>query len=219
MIGNIKQSAADILTKSNAVLLPEDRYTNMKYPKLIPMMRFRVDRYNVPGFGHVMMMHTTTKMGMELITMSFMPSECIDLPYLLLDAMSMKKKRCVFVEYYGCGMEELTDDALKDVYDDFRDLPDYEEKDNWYVKERMPYSLIKTGEADELVKMASDSVSAYLGSVRNTKFMPEYKERLRAFRERMITDGNPSSKTLNMLLKEDGARTFMETVIMPLKEG
>ena len=67
--------------------------------------------------------------------------------------------------------------------------------------------------------MASDSVKAYLGSVRNSRFVPEYKDRLRAFRVRMITDGNPSSKTLNMLLKEDGARTFMETVIMPLKEG
>ncbi len=66
MIVGIKQRAADILTKSNAILLPEDRYTNMKYPKLIPMMRFRVDRYNVPGFGHVMMMHTTTKMGKDL---------------------------------------------------------------------------------------------------------------------------------------------------------
>ena len=219
MIGEIKKIAADILTKSNAVLLPEDRYTNMKYPNLLPLMRFHVDQYNVHGFGHVMMMHTTTKMGMELITVSFMPSECVDLPYLLLDAMSMKKKRCVFVEYYGCNMEELTDDALKDVYDDYRDLPDYEEKDNWYVKERMPYSLIKTGEEDELVKMASDSVKAYLGSVRNSRFVPEYKDRLRAFRVRMITDGNPSSTTLNMLLKEDGARTFMENVIMPLKEG
>ena len=66
-----------------------------------------------------MIMHTTTKMGMELITMSFMPSECVDLPYLLLDAMSMKKKSCVFVEYYGCGMEELTDDGLKAVQNTF----------------------------------------------------------------------------------------------------
>ena len=164
-------------------------------------------------------MHTTTKMGMELITMSFMPSECVDLPYLLVDAMSMKKKRCVFVEYYGCGMEELSDDSLKDVYDDYNSLPDYEEKENWYIKERMPYSLIKTGDPEELVNMALDSINAYLGSVSHTRFIPEYKDKLKAFRDRMIVDGNPSSKTLNMLLKEDGARTFMETVIMPLREG
>jgi len=219
MIGSIKQKAVSLILNSGASLLPEDCYTNMKYPKLLPVMRFRVDRYSVSGFGHVMIMHTTTKMGMELITMSFMPSECVDLPYLLIDAMSMKKKRCVFVEYYGCGMEELADDALKDVYDDYCDLPDYEEKENWYIKERMPYSLVKTGEEDELVNMAVSSVKAYLGSVRNTRFIPEYKGKLKAFRERMIVEGNPSSKTLNMLLKEDGARTFMETVIMPLKEG
>ena len=219
MIGSIKEKAVSLIKSSNAVHVPEDCYTNMKYPKLLPVMRFRVDRYRVSGLGHVMIMHTTTKMGMELITMSFMPSECVDLPYLLIDAMSMKKKRCVFVEYYGCGMEELADDALKDVYDDYRDLPDYEEKENWYIKERMPYSLIKTGETDELVNMAVDSVKAYLGSVRNTRFIPEYKDKLKAFRERMIVDGNPSSKTLNMLLKEEGVRTFMETVIMPLKEG
>ena len=219
MISSIKQKAVSIISNSNAVLLPEDCYTNMKYPRILPLMRFRVDQYSFQGLGHVMIMNTTTKMGMELITMSFMPSECVDLPYLLIDAMSMKKKRCVFVEYYGCGMEELADEALKDVYDDYRDLPDYEEKENWYIKERMPYSLIKTGGTDELVNMALDSVKAYLGSVRSTRFIPEYKDKLKAFRERMIVDGNPSSKTLNMLLKEDGARTFMETVIMPLKEG
>lgn len=219
MIGELKQKAVSLISESNAVLLPEDRHTNMKYPKILPIMRFRVDRYKVPGFGHVMLMHTTTKMGMELLTMSFMPSESVDLPYLLVDAMSMKKKRCVFVEYYGCGMEELSDDALKDVYDDYRDLPDYEEKENWYIKERMPYSLIKTGMPDQLVSMASDSIKAYLGSVSTTRFIPDYRDKLRSFRERMITQGNPSSKTFNMLLKEDGARTFMETVIMPLEES
>jgi len=218
MIGSIEQKSVSFLKNSNAVLLPEDCYTDMKYPKLLPLMRFHVDRYSVPGLGYVMIMHTVTKMGMELITMSFMPSECVDLPYLLLDAMSMKKKRCVFVEYYGCGMEELSDDALKDVYDDYCGLPDYEEKENWYVKERMPYSLIKTGDTDDLVCMAADSVRAYLGSAASARFIPGYGEKLRSFRERMITEGNPSSKTLNMLLKEDGARAFMESVIMPLKE-
>ena len=218
MIADIKQKASGLIKSSGGVLLPEDSYTNMKYPNLLPLMRFRVDRYIVPRFGHIMLMHTTTKMGMELITMSFMPSECITVPYLLVDAMSMKKKRCVFVEYYGCGMEDLEDEALHDVYEDYRDLPDYDEKENWYIKERMPYSLIKTGEPDQLVNMAYDSVRAYLGSVSGARFIPEYNDKLKTFRERMITEGNPSSKTLNMLLKEDGARVFFETAVMPLKE-
>ena len=80
MIAAIKQRTVEIINGSGGTLLPEDRYTDMKYPKLLPLMRFRVDRYKVPGYGHVMLMHTKTKMGMELITMSFMPSECITVP-------------------------------------------------------------------------------------------------------------------------------------------
>ena len=216
MISTIRQKAVSLISDSNAVLLPEDCYTNMRYPKILPLMRFKVDQYSVPSFGHVMIMHTTTKMGMELVTMSFMPNECIDLPYLLIDAMSMKKKRCVFVEYYGCGMDGFNDAALMEVHDKWKTLPDYAEKDNWYVKERMPYSLIKSGDAGDLSAMALDSVRGYLGSLSSCRTVPEYEDKLRAFRERMITEGNPSSKTMKMLLKEDGARKFMEYVIMPL---
>lgn len=217
MIPYLKKSASELISSNGGILKKEDAYSRMKYPKVLPLMRFAVDRYEIKGFGHVMLMHTTTKMGMELITMSFMPSEAVNLPYLLIDAMSMKKKRCVFVEYYGCGQDGLNDMLLKDVYEKHKHLPDYDEKDNWYVKERMPYSLIKTGSEDELKIMALDSVTAYLASAKSASVIPEYKDKLKAFRERMITEGNPSSKTLNMLLKEDGARKFMETVIMPLK--
>ena len=65
--------------------------------------------------------------------------------------------------------------------------------------------------------MALDSVRAYLGSISESRIVPEYEDKLRNFRERMIVEGNPSSKTLNMLLKKDGARVFMESVIMPIK--
>ena len=46
---------------------------------------------------------------------------------------------------------------------------------------------------------------------------PAYLEDLKAFRQRMITEGNPSSKTLEMLLKKDGAVRFMEEVVMPVR--
>lgn len=216
MIKTLHKNLSEILTGNDALLLPKDQYSDMKYPSLMPLMRFHVDQYELKGLGHIMIMHTTTKMGMELLTVSFMPSELPDLPYLLIDAMSMKKKRCVFVEYYGCGMDGFNDAALMEVHDKWKTLPDYAEKDNWYVKERMPYSLIKSGDAGDLSAMALDSVRGYLGSLSSCRTVPEYEDKLRAFRERMITEGNPSSKTMKMLLKEDGARKFMEYVIMPL---
>ncbi|MBR1758400.1 MAG: hypothetical protein IJ744_06695 [Lachnospiraceae bacterium] len=217
MIKQLKEQIMRLLPELISLKkLPEDQYTHMKYPKLIPLMHFGVEQYELDGFGHLFMMHTTTKMGMELFTLSFMPTTCVKLPYLLIDAMSMKKKQCVFVEYYGCDMESLFDERLKEVYEIYQHLPDYQEKENWYIKEREPYSLIKTGEHTELIEMAVASVKAYLSSVEDAEVDLAYKEKLETFRERMIVEGNPSSKTLSMLLGEEGAVEFMKNAIMPL---
>jgi hypothetical protein len=213
MINQMKEDCESLLKHYGAGKIEDVRYAHMKYPKLIPLMDFYVDRYRIDGFGMVMVMHTKTKMGMELLTMSFMP-DGMSLPYLLADAMSMKKKRCVFVEYYGCGYEDLNDEKLYEVFEKYRDLEDYEEKPNWYVKERRPYSLIKTGSKEELLAMTHDSLKAYLGSIAGAVYDEDYKRKLMDFRDRMITEGNPSSKTLEMLLKKDGAVRFMEDVVM-----
>ena len=138
------------------------------------------------------------------------------MPYLLIDAMSMKKKRCIFVEYYGCGNDNLNDTGLNDVYEKFNSLPNYDEKDNWYIKERKPYSLIKSGEEQKLTEMTVESVKAYLFLIESSVIDTAYKEKLVAFRERMIVEGNPSGKTLKLLLGEDGAVSFMKNVIMPV---
>ena len=66
--------------------------------------------------------------------------------------------------------------------------------------------------------MAADSLAAYLAGIGEAPADPAYIGNLTAFRERMITEGNPSSKTLEMLLKKDGAVRFMEEVVMPVKD-
>ena len=218
MITEMKKQVLGMLNPGNSEKLPEDDYSHMKYPRLLPLMNFTVDRYRIRDFGHLMIMHTVTKMGMELLTMSFMPSEGVCVPYLLIDAMSMKKKRCVFVEYYGCGHEDLDDGMLEKLYESYKVLPDYEEKENWYIHERMPYSLIKTGREDHLIKLCHDSVKCYLLQMQKAHWDSEYKKELAAFRERMISEGNPSSKTLEMLLKKDGAIRFMKEAVMPIEE-
>ena len=196
--------------------LPEDGWTDMSFPGIIKLMKFRVDRYSLEGFGKLMTMHTTTKMGMELLTMSFMPSNGLTVPYLLMDAMSMKNKRCVFVEYYGCGRDDLQSDALEELYETFRLLPDYTEKPNWYVGERESYSLIKSGTEKQLTDMAVRTVKAYLSLIPLAHEDEGYKKQLAAFRQRMITEGNPSSSTLHLLLGKIGAERFMKQAVMPI---
>ena len=218
MIETIKNNLLQMLKENEDIQKkPHDCYSEMKYPKWIPLMRFYVDQYEIPSFGTLMTMHTKTKMGMELLTLSFMPGCGMDLPYLLIDAMEMKKKRCVFVEYYACGEEGLRDEKLQDVHSRFNGLPEYPEKPNWYIGEREPYSLIKSGTAEELLKMTEESLKAYLETIKEGELRPGYREKLSAFRERMIKEGNPSSRTLEMLLNKDGAVTFMKEVVMPVR--
>ena len=218
MIDTIKKDIETVIASKEYIRkLPEDRYSHMKYPKLIPLMRFNVEQYDIEGIGHLMTMHTTTGMGMELLTVSLMPSTGIQVPYLLIDAMTMKEKRCVFAEYYGCGHESLGEERFHEVFERYKDLPSYSEKENWYINERENCSLIKSGDPQRLAAMAKDSFSAWLTTAENSVVSGEYRKKLVAFRERMISEGNPSSKTLNMLLGKDGAAEFMKKVIMPVE--
>ena len=217
MINELKEECRSSLRCYGARKIDDIRYAHMKYPKFFSLMDFYVDRYEIEGFGMAMTMHTKTKMGMELLTMSFMP-DGLTLPYLLIDAMEMKKKKCVFVEYYGCGYEDLSDDRLYDVYDKYKDLENYEEKPNWYIPERRIYSLIKKGEEKELIEMTKDSLKAYLDSIQDASYDEDYKRKLMDFRDRMINEGNPSSKTLEKLLGKEGATGFMKEVVMGFPE-
>ena len=219
MIKTILEDVGEELLSHRAERLPEDEYSHMKYLKWLPLMRFDVERYHLENYGSVFCMHTTTKMGMELLTLSFMPGEGKTLPYLLMDIMEMKKKRCVFVEYYACGSQNLQCEDLKDVWEMYKDLPEYEEKPGWYIAEREPFSLIKTGEKEKLISMAVDSVSVYLSMIEKNGTDQKYPEQLGEFRERMITDGNPSSKTLNLLLGKEGADRFMREIVMPIPKN
>lgn len=218
MIGEMKTQIMEKIRSSvECAALPEDGWTEMSFPRLIKLMKFRVDRYSLKGFGQLMTMHTTTKMGMELLTMSFMPSGGLTVPYLLMDAMSMKNKRCVFVEYYGCGREDLQSGALEELYETFRLLPDYSEKPNWYVGERESYSLVKSGTEKQLTDMAVRSAEAYLSLIPQAHEDEEYKRQLADFRQRMIDEGNPSSSTLHLLLGRVGAERFMKQAVMPIE--
>ena len=218
MIDRIKNDLERIISSKDTIQkLPEDEYSHMRYPKLIPLMRFDVKQYRIEGFGHLMTMHTTTKMGMELLTASFMPSAGVQVPYLLIDAMVMKKKQCVFVEYYGCGHKDLDEDRLNEVYERYKDLPDYEEKENWYIHEREACSLVKSGDQERLVAMVEDSIEAYLSAAEESSVSDVYRKELITFRERMINEGNPSSRTLEMLLGKSGSVEFMKKVIMPVE--
>ena len=199
---------------------PSDAYTKMQWPKLLPMMKFLVTRYTVKGFGHLMFMRTRAMGGlMQLCTISFMPSEGLTVPYLLIDCMTMKQKRTVFIEYYDCTADGVKSEMLDEVAKKYESVPDYSEKPAWYITERMPCSLIKgveDGNEEALKNMLKDSIEAYLKVAAGAETKEENLKGLKAFQNRMVKEGNPSSATMEKLLKKDGAETFFRTVVMPL---
>ena len=197
-------------------------YARMRYPKLIPFMRFETKKYKVGDFGSVMIMQTKAAGGaMKLMTVSFMPYTGKTVPYLLIDCMAMKNKSLAYVEYYDCTGKELAPESLKEIKERYRDVPDYAEKDAWYVGERMDASLIKGGKSadgERLMNMVMDSVSAYLELVREVDTDSSCLPELVNFRKRMIEKGNPSTPVMSKVLgKEEANRFFMECV-MPLED-
>lgn len=200
--------------------VPADGYSRMRYPKWPVLMRFDVDRYEAAGFGHLMLMKTRAMGGMmNLVTASFTPGEGAEAPYLLIDMMKMGKKRTVFVEYYDCTGKNLRIPELDAVASGYRDVPEYAEKPAWYISERMPCSLIKgtaDGSEERLLAMVRDSLSAYAAYCKAAPKDPENLDGLRAFQSRMITEGNPSSGTMEKVLGKDGAERFFRSVVMPV---
>ena len=203
-----------------SVRIPDDEYTDFSYPRFIKLMKFNTERYEIKGFGHFMTMHTKTRMGMELLTAAFTPGEGTNVPFLLTDMMTLGKKRTVFVEYYDCRSEkgrEASMELLEKTAEKFSALPNYQEKDKWYVKERAPYSLIKCGTAADdgkLSDMVISSVSAYLNEAKAASQDSENIKGLLAFRERMVKEGNPSSSVLEKVFGKAGAENFFKKCVM-----
>ena len=221
MLAGFEERATGLIAKHFPVEeIDAAPYAQMRYPKLLPMMRFRVRRFRIGGFGYLMVMQTNAMGLMKLATASFMPCSGVDVPYLLIDMMSMGSKRTVFVEYYDTTAMGVHFPLLNEVHDRYNDLPAYAEKPHWYVGERKPCSLIKGGTAaDEprLTQMVEDSIAAYMNVASNAGTNPENLRGLAAFADRMVREGNPSTGTLEKVLGKEGAEAFFRQIVMPLK--
>ena len=182
-----------------------------------PMMRFHLEQYEVKGLGNLCVLRTKAMLGlMELVTVVVTPSTGKNVPFLLIDTMDMGKKHLCYVEYYDCTADGADRDLLLAASAPYGDVADYAEKPAWYVSERMEGSLIKTGEKARLEQMATDALTAYREQAAAAPAKAENLTKLKAFQERMVKEGNPSTAALTKTLGKEGAEDFFRTVVMPV---
>ncbi len=182
-----------------------------------PMMRFRLEQYEVEGLGNLCVLRTKAMLGlMKLVTVVVTPSSGKNVPFLLIDTMDMGKKHLCYVEYYDCTAAGADRDLLLAAGAPYADVADYAEKPAWYVSERMAGSLIKTGDRARLEQMALDALAAYREQAAAAPVKAENIPGLRAFQRRMVREGNPSTAALTRTLGKEGAEAFFQTVVMPV---
>lgn len=181
------------------------------------MMRFHLEQYEAEGLGNLCVLKTRAMLGlMNLVTVVVTPSSGRNVPFLLIDTMDMGKKHLCYVEYYDCTADGADKDLLLAAGAPYGDVANYAEKPAWYVKERMAGSLIKTGDKTRLDQMALDALKAYARQAAAASVKPENLEGLKAFQQRMVQEGNPSTAALTRTLGQEGAETFFRTVVMPV---
>ncbi len=197
-------------------------YRQLQYPRLLPMMKFSVRQYRVPGFGHLMTMHTDGMGGvMQLDTVVLTPGAGAAVPFLLIDTMEMKAKKLAYVEYYDCTAAGAVLPGAAGQKAEFAALPDYAEKPAWYIARRTPYSLIKGGkDADgaALQAMVTACVERYLAAAAAAEKSGENLAGLTALRDDLRDRGNPASGTLEKVLGPAQAKQFFDEVIMKIAD-
>ena len=213
----LRQQIVDIFAQENMTEIPKDEFSSAKYPKLLPVMSCTVDRYRLEGFGHMMAMHGSAKLGFEILTVAMMPYEGNAVPIMLMDVVVSKKKCTLFTEYYDCTKNGTEQPLLAETAKKYADLDQYDEKPAWYVPERTSYSLIKESTDETRVKECIlESFRSYLAGMKTAEKDPANLEKLAVFRERMIKEGNPATDTMNKVLGKEGAETFFRKCVMPL---
>lgn len=182
-----------------------------------PMMRFCLEQYEAEGLGNLCVLKTRAMLGlMKLVTVVVTPNTGKNVPFLLIDTMDMGKKHLCYVEYYDCTAHGADRDLLLAAGAPYADVAEYAEKPAWYVSERMKGSLIKTGDKTRLEQMAMDALTAYREQAAAAPVKAENIDGLKAFQQRMVKEGNPSTAALTRTLGKEGAEAFFRTVVMPV---
>lgn len=221
---NLKSRIKNIISTSFSLYKNDiGKYNYFSWPKLLKIIKFYEEQYTVNNLCNLSVLEGTSKIGMNIVTAVFTPSKNRDIPLLIIDKVKMKDKFTVFIEFYTFHMKNeeniaVINNKLDEMALKYKDVENYTEKDNWYVKYRNDKSPLKCGTSiseNTLDNMILDYLNMYLhfcATAKNT-FTDAPNEKLQTFINDMTTKGNPSTSILNKALGKDSAAEFSKDIV------
>lgn len=194
-----------------------DEFSAFHWPKLIPLMRFQTERFEIPGLGRAALVKSKAMGAVHMLTLMVSPSEGVSVPLLKVEAMETKGKSTVFIEYYDCTANGTDLSGFEAVSEKYSSLVDYPEKAAWYIDKRSKGSVSKfalENEAEQLVGLVRDSVDAYMKASQAADADSENRKGLADFCERVINEGMPLYESFSKILGKSKADTFFRETIL-----
>ncbi|MDO4493732.1 MAG: hypothetical protein Q4C53_07615 [Clostridia bacterium] len=219
MIADLKEM---LLKKAGEAFHVEQRSVgnckSLKWPALLPMIRYETETYRMEGFGALTVMEGKIIGAIRTMTCMLTPFEGAAVPAVMLDVMEVKEKSTVFIEYFDKTAQGAEMSAFEELSEKYADVETYPDSPVWYNAERAACSLIKISPAQQvgkLVDMTKDFLDNYFPMAQSAEKSAENIPGLTAFSEKMAEGGTAAMEVMKKRFGTDGAKEFYRTVFVP----
>lgn len=202
--------------------IQNDAYAKMRWPKLIPLMRFKTESFVVPGYGRAAFINTKAMGFVRMLTCTLTPCEGASVPFLMIEVMEAKGRSTVCIGYYDCTANGADTSGYEAVSEKYASLEDYPEKPAWYIEKRAKGSVSKfvlDNGVDQLAELVREAVGAYLKRAASSEKVPQNLDGLKEFSEQIIVKGMPLTETFNKVLGKEGSDAFFRKVVIPAEQA
>jgi hypothetical protein len=179
-------------------------------------MTFRTEAWRVGDVGHLCIMRMRAFFGlMRMETFIFAPT-AVDAPLFNVDWVSAFGTETQIAEFYDVQLEPWSQEhhaKLQAVSDGIADLPDMQSEPHWYDDLLYPFSSAKRGKGmgPRLEQAARDYTAAYVAQLHlsPTCDPAQKREKVRAFAERLYSQGGAAVQQVTKLFGSETARRLV----------
>lgn len=199
---------------------PLGKYAAVKWPALIPLVRYETEYSRLDGFGARTLLNGKIFGGIRSLSCTLTPFEGASIPLVLIDVMEVQEKCTVFIEYFDKTAQGADMSVFEKLKGKYSDLEDYPASPTWYSAEQSNCSLIKIAPSQSvkrLVEMVADLLKAYLELAEKSEKSADNIKGIVEFSEKMGEQGTSAMEVLKKRLGAENTKEYYCTVFIPQK--